>query len=159
LGGTASRDTRRYIPTETRTTRYIVTGERGEGDKQGKEGALIARYVTKTQTSPVSEHSVEVKGENANIICASFKEAAEKHYAAKYAVASENAHALGLDCLGQTTTQVRYFDPNLGEFLFQDIDKFVEWWRKCYLTRNDGGGAFGMMKDAFTAYFYVKLKL
>jgi hypothetical protein len=56
------------------------------------------------------------------------------------------SHACGLDCSG---TPVAYFDPNIGEFTFPNVESFLAWWEFCY--QNKEGAADGP-KEAFDLF-------
>lgn len=73
----------------------------------------------------------------------SFVEVAANNWAAKYSfstMTNNQRHAVALDAL---TSEIRYFDPNLGEFSFPGIEKFADWWCLCYRSNNKAFTALG----------------
>jgi hypothetical protein len=129
-------------------TRYITLGERS--DKPDKDQKPVAALVRQQRAQPIS-----TRDDNINNLGRSFIEAALSHNAVKFSIRAVTAHALGLDCT--KSPQIRYFDPNLGLFGFFDVTQLIRWWRNCYQKRNQGGGAFGMFQQYYSADFYKPL--
>ncbi|NJM53022.1 MAG: hypothetical protein HC846_06260, partial [Blastocatellia bacterium] len=130
---------------------YITNGIRG--DKSDKQPKSVGRYVGRE--GPLSISDFADMGENCNNIGKSFIRAALNKYVVKYSVTSTTAHAIGLDC--SESPRLRYFDPNIGEFIFPNVSELVKWWRHCYQNRGTGRGAFGIMASMFKAEFYEPL--
>lgn len=131
--------------------RYITHGVRS--DKPGKAEKEVAELVRRQMSQPISDDAT--RDENINNIRKSFIEAAVFHYAVKFSIKATTAHAVGLDCL--KSPQLRYFDPNLGQFVFTNVEQLIRWWRDCYQKRTTGGGAFGILKTYFKADYYQSL--
>jgi Yersinia/Haemophilus virulence surface antigen len=64
-------------------------------------------------------------------------------------------HAVGLDL----TKSVTYFDPGLGEFVFDTKDQFFNWWLACYQDRKNPpkppNSAFFPFEDTFIYWVYM----
>ncbi len=129
-------------------TLYITLGVRS--DKPDKAQKQVAILVHHRSSQPISDFST--RDENIDNLRRSFIEAAAFRYAVKLSIRATTAHAVGLDCL--RSPQLRYFDPNLGQFVFTNVEQLIRWWRDCYQNRATGGGAFGMLRDYFNADYY-----
>jgi len=130
---------------------YITRGVRS--DKSDKAEKTMGKFVRPVGPEPINDFSTH--GDNAGNICRSFISLSLERYAAKYTITSSDNHALGLDCLASPS--VRYFDPNIGEFIFRNVESLIRWWRECYQRRGTGGGAFGIMLNSYKADLYRRL--
>lgn len=125
---------------------YITQGIRE--DKPDRDPNPIAEFVAKEGPISISEGF----GDDSEGIGKSFIKAAINRYVVKYGLTTTPAHAIGLDAL--ESPRLRYFDPNIGEFIFPNVEELIKWWRHCYQNREIGGGAFGIMQYLFTAEYY-----
>jgi hypothetical protein len=139
---------------------YITRGVRK--DKEDRAWKEVADNVKSVQTTTVFHlrlpESLPGTWGLAPGLGRSFEEVARGRLAAHYSLVMRGAksHAVGLDC----TEDVRYFDPNLGEFRFPIVGALCWWWEWCLVETNNPNGdrkrnAFARFGNNFCAEYYT----